>query len=132
MIQNKTYQCHYCDKQFNDIKELALHIMASTGLHYRGHKFASTILTDVNRLNKKVDVPKARIPLTEQEKENKCNCQRDLSGENKFTITFCPICKKTTQQSLPIEFVISNNSWRNKNGYLMVDCQYCLKSKKKF
>ena len=118
-----TVLCHSCNLSFVDYKELALHISTSRKGHRQGKKWAAKYMMKVRALDKRNNGG-GRSPLTEDDKENKKNTRRELSGDNEHVATFCPHCRKKTKQVLPIEYTRSNEAWRLKD-YLVVLCQNC-------
>jgi hypothetical protein len=58
------------------------------------------------------DRHRGRTALTEDEKQNKEDVHRVLSGEEKRVNTWCPKCKRIGVDSLPIEFVENPTAWR--------------------
>ncbi len=116
-----TVSCHSCGAIFADYKELALHILSSRKEHRKGKKWASKYIM----LRGKRDKPDfQRTPLTEEQKESKKEMKRELSGENKTGLVFCPHCKTNHQQSLPVEYVDSPTAWRIKK-MLVILCSGC-------
>ena len=75
----------------------------------------------------KRDLPQ-RSPMTEEERENRSenlkDSRRQVSGREKIAQTFCPVCKSSSRQSLPVEHIESTEAWRNDKG-LVVCCQGC-------
>ncbi len=116
--------CHSCKKPFADFKELALHIISSKKGHRHGKRWAAKYLLKVRQLDKRKEL-NGRTPMTEEQKENKRNLERELSGENEFVITYCPHCKSLKKQPMPIEFTQSGEAWREKDK-LVVLCPSCL------
>ena len=117
--------CRYCDHlPFPDWHELALHITQSKKGHSRGKKWAASVLTNVNQLNQKKDLPQ-RVPLTDEEKAAKKDSRQELSGGMVTVLTLCPKCNKVTHQAVPVEFAQSKRAWRATNGTLFILCIRC-------
>ena len=117
--------CRYCDHlPFPDWHELALHITQSKKGHSRGKKWAASVLTNVNQLNQKRDLPQ-RVPLTEEQKEARKESKQDLSGHEVMVLTLCPKCNKVTSQVVPEEYANSKRAWRATNGTLFILCIRC-------
>lgn len=114
-------ECNYCHADFADYKELALHIVFKK--HRAGLKWAANYLTKVNILNKIKDKPD-RIPLTEQELENKENAHRELSGENRTVLTTCPKCNQSIRMYIPIEHAENCFAWRKGRAFMIL-CDKC-------
>lgn len=122
------YTCRACGYDGKDWKDLAHHIQSSKKGHSRGKTWAAKILTNVEFLNQKRDMPE-RTPLTETEKAAKKNSVSEVSGNTRMVMTLCPKCNKVTSQALPVEYVGSPRAWRASNGALMVTCQNCTRSR---
>ncbi len=60
---------------------------------------------------------------------NKAEIVRDISGIEETVTTVCPKCKKSGQQSLPVEYVESRDAWRTKSGCLIVMCYTCYQNR---
>jgi len=113
--------CHSCNATFPDYAALALHISSSRSGHRSGKRWAAKYLHR-NVLKQKTEFQ--RMPLTENDKENKRSLVRELSGETKSGIVFCPHCKGKHQQTLPIEYADSPTAWRVNNA-LAILCANC-------
>lgn len=116
--------CIACKQAFGDYKELALHIQSSKKGHRKGKKWAANYMLKVRQLDQKKQI-NGRVPLTEEQKENKKSLVRELSGEEEYAITFCPHCKRGHREILPVEFSKSRDAWRVKDK-LVVLCEGCL------
>ncbi len=114
-------ECHSCQQIFADYGELALHIASSKKGHRKGKKWASNYLMRTRVLDKKNGY---RTPLTEQDRENKRDAQRELSGEIKYVPTVCPQCHQGQRQQLPIEYVESNSAWKIRGEFVVI-CNNC-------
>ena len=66
-----------------------------------------------------------RMGVTAQDKENKENGRRELSGNTQHAKTVCPNCKQSNVQSLPVEHIESVDAWKTPSGAFMVNCQRC-------
>lgn len=119
-------ECKVCHIDFPDWGQLTDHILAKKKIHPRySINFALKFKTRANILNQKKDLHTDRIPLTEEEKQNKEDAHRELSGEVKTVTTLCPNCKRDIKQVLPVEFADNPFAWRSKNGILVVSCNTC-------
>ncbi len=119
--------CHSCNESFADFEALALHISSSKKGHRKGRKWAAKYLTKVNKLNQKQSFLN-KTPLTKEDRENRANLKRELSGNFQYVNTLCPSCKNAIPQKLPIEFIQSVEAWRTKEGTLRVCCLNCQKT----
>ena len=117
--------CHYCNETFEDYKALALHIMSSKKGHRNGKRWASKHIFLHNLSARAKNEKRERVPLTEQEKANRDNLERIISGENEMVLTKCPGCKRTSRQLVPIEYAESQDAWRADNGAIMMNCPVC-------
>ena len=124
MTENKIPECFACHEVFDTYKELALHVVANQNTHRKSLKWAAKVLTDVQRLNAKQDKPQGRIALTEEEKEAKKDCQRQISGELSFTRVVCPSCLQVRSERIEIEHLENPTSWRWK-GKIAIECDNC-------
>jgi predicted HNH restriction endonuclease len=117
-----TVECHSCHQVFADYGALALHIASSKKGHRKGKRWAAKYLVGnklrTNRNNHN------RTPLTEQDRENKRNTVRELSGEIKNVPTVCPQCHQGQHQRLPIEYVKSNTAWKIRSEFVVI-CNNC-------
>jgi hypothetical protein len=107
---------------FTDYKDLALHIAASKNGHRGGKKWAAKYLMNIRALSRKEN--HNRIELTEEDRENKLDTIRHLSGKEERVMAICPQCKQGHRESLPVEFTQSSIAWRVKNC-LVVMCEKC-------
>ena len=114
--------CLSCNEVFADYTELALHIQSSKKGHRKGKKWASNYLLRTRQLDQKQI--NGRVPLTEEQKENKRNMVRELSGRNENVVTYCPQCKSKTAQPLPVEFTQSREAWRIGKNFAVL-CSEC-------
>lgn len=120
--------CNTCGYHANNFKDLAKHIIENRRKHPRKSVvWAEKFLTNAKWLNQKRDKPQGRTPLTEQEKKNKVDAHREVSGEEKRVITICPHCNSVSRQAIAVEYVESPTAWRNKGNNLMVNCFSCRK-----
>lgn len=115
--------CHSCQKVFEDYKELALHIQSNKKGHRKGKKWAARYIMRVRQLDKKKEL-NGRVPMTEEQKENRRDNVRELSGETEQLLTICPHCKKGHRELLPVEFSQSRDAWQVKDR-LVVLCPIC-------
>ena len=117
-------RCRTCGEIFGDYHTLALHV-ASTRNHERGSKWAMKFLfREKEQLKRFVDPD---YEETDYGKENRANAIRILSGENEYANIHCPRCNKGGRYLVPVEYVQSQNAWRNKIGTLMITCPECTK-----
>ena len=117
--------CHSCNKPFPDFKELARHIIANKKTHRKGLFWAQKHLMNQRALDKKATMlAKNHNPLTEEDKENKKDTRRVLSGQLKNANTFCPKCKRAGIYQFPIEYAESPDAWRTGKSLvkLCVNC----------
>lgn len=115
--------CHSCNQSFEDFRELALHISSSKKGHRKGKRWAAKYIIG-NRLNGKRTFDNGRVPLTNEQRINKEDTRRELSGELEVVNTICLLGKHPVRQSLPIEYSKSPDAWRIK-GHLVVMCNNC-------
>ena len=115
--------CRTCGKSFEDYHALALHI-ASTKNHPQGQKWAMKFLFREKEKPRRFVDPD--YEETEYGRENRAKAVRVLSGENEYVNTHCPTCNRGSRQLLPVEYIQSENAWRNKIGTLMATCQNCV------
>lgn len=77
----------------------------------------------VRRLNQKKDLPQ-RLPLTEQQKENKKEMAREVSGQYREVIAICPGCKGQYKTSIELEHFENKEAWLIK-GKPIIYCERC-------
>ena len=121
--------CFCCGRtDFKDNIELAQHIVVSKKGHVRSKTWASKVLLNVRKLNRKGNLPE-RSSATEEErdaiKETKAEIRLELSGETEVVVAGCPTCKQAHQVELPLEFTRSGFAWRTKSGLLITRCAKC-------
>jgi hypothetical protein len=117
-------QCNTCGDSFDTYQELAAHIQSSPRkTHKHGRKWAAKLLLRVSQLDKKQDFEN-RTKLTEQEKENKLDTRRELSGQKTFVNTKCPQCKRVHAEALEVEYAHSKDAWRAGNMFMIL-CISC-------
>lgn len=106
-------ECIACHQFFKDYKELALHITCNRKTHKRGLLWASKFLTNQRNLDRKATMQsRDRLPLTQEDKENRDNNQRELSGHIQTVKTYCPHCKRNGVYQFPVEYISSPEAWR--------------------
>lgn len=115
-------ECNYCKESFSDFKSLAIHINSSHP-HKHNKWAANFVLQDV--LFEKADKNENRVPLTEEEKAAKKSTQRELSGVEKTVLTICPQCKGVEPMRIPVEFLTSEQAWKNDDNRPFVTCSGC-------
>jgi len=120
-----TETCHSCGDVFEDFHALALHISSSRKGHRKGKRWAAkylagrTLRPEIKRIAENPDHEN-----TEFGEENRANAKREISGDNEYTQTICPNCHIPARQLIPVEYIQSDNAWREK-GVLVLDCQGC-------
>jgi len=115
--------CFYCPYSCEEAKLMAQHIFAAHPNKRRG--WATKVLTDVERLNRKVDRPEY-APLSEADREAKRSTQHEISGIEKTTELLCPACNSVHYLKMPVEYLQSQYAWRN-GSRLVVNCLSCRK-----
>jgi hypothetical protein len=126
MVQPKRQAiCAVCKEDFGvEWNDLAKHILKQKdSMHKRGRRWAHKVLTNAKKLNQKRDMP-GRIPLTEQQKENKKEMKRVVSGMEEPVIAICPNCKNKHRVKLAIEHIRYEHAWMI-NGRYAVICADC-------
>ncbi len=119
----KMPECHSCAYSCEEFIDLAKHIVKMQ--HKNGLKWAMKFLANAQYLDAKVSRQnQERIPLTEQERENKTDCHRELSGQELEVFAVCPICHKNYSQVIPLEHSENPLAWRN-GKYLIISCGNC-------
>lgn len=114
--------CHNCDFTCEEYQSLAKHIISAQ--HKRGLKWANGFLLK-HVLFKEANPNEGRTPLSEQDRANKIDSQRELSGQGCIVVVQCPQCTKTSRQLLAEEFTRSNEAWKSKNNQYFVMCESC-------
>lgn len=112
-------QCNICQEYLDTWPKLAKHVLE----HDAHNKWALAFLSKAQLLNQKRDLPQ-RTTLTEEQREAKEDCQRELSGMLKAVLVQCPICTTPFQARLEQEFVSNPQAWRDRNT-LLVLCDSC-------
>lgn len=121
--------CYDCKINLPSWDILVEHIWKDRGSHSeRSVKFAQDYKLR-HAIFKPADKNDNRMPLDEQEKQNKIDAQRMLSGITKSTSTVCPHCYKPHFEIIPIEHIQSPSAWR-KGKTLMITCDNCSSVKK--
>jgi hypothetical protein len=115
--------CHYCNYTCEQFIDLAKHI---NKIHPLKHNKWATKFQFHNVIFEKKNPFDGRVPLTEQEKENKTDSQRVLSGQLSVVTTICPSCRIRTRQAIPKEHTENPTSWKSKD-FFMISCQSCRK-----
>ena len=116
--------CRACGQFFEDYGELAQHIAGEKRGHKKGKKWAAAYLLKVRQLNQRKDL-KERVPLSEEDKENRRELRVELSGVKKMTNTQCPKCKSPHAEALEIEYVKSPLIWATSRGTPLILCARC-------
>ena len=123
--------CKSCGYNAEDFKELSQHILRARKTHPRWQVvWAEKFLTNAEFLNQKQDAPQGRAPISEQEKQNKEDAQRIISGITKTTLVLCPNCRQKYPQRVEVEHLNNPTAWRNGTA-LMIGCPSC-RSRKSF
>lgn len=126
-------ECKTCGKHVTDFKELIRHILSNSKTHPAWQvKWAGKATMNVEYLDRKVTMQKqfegGKVPLTEQEKENKKNTQRELSGIESIQTCKCSHCRQHHPERIPVEYIQSPGAWRDIDGKtLIVTCMSCRK-----
>ena len=116
-------KCLSCGCGFESYQELAVHISASKTGHRKGKKWAAKYLSR-HVINKKVGSFSEKSPLTAEDIKNKRENRRVLSGEQRYTETICPQCRKPSRAVLEAEHATSSQAWRI-GSRLAVMCAGC-------
>ena len=119
-------KCFNCDEVFPDYMALALHITSAKKGHRKGKRWAAKYLM-LNKISIDKKRNNNRTPLTEKDRENKRNSKLELSGQTQTLLTYCPKCKKSYKQAVPVEYAMSPTAWRNTKGILIMACPNCQK-----
>lgn len=118
-------KCNSCGETFETYKDLAIHIMSSKKGHRQGKIWASKYLSKQRILDRKVSMQsRNHSPFTEQDRENRREAERVLSGNIANTRTICPKCKSLGIYQFPIEHTESKEAWRI-GGSLVKLCIRC-------
>ena len=118
--------CNSCGDTFETYTELAVHISTSSKkTHKHGRIWAAKLILRTNQLDKKKDFGN-RVPLTEQEKENKREVSNivQLSGQKTYVNAKCPQCKRIHSETIEVEFARSQTAWKFKD-FFMILCGGC-------
>ncbi len=116
-------KCLSCGKECEDYQELALHISSSKKGHRKGKRWAAKYISRHVIGKKKLEF-NGRVPLTEEQKANKEDTKRVLSGDMEYANTICLKCKKHGRPLLEIEYVTSPHALRVQ-GKLAKLCANC-------
>jgi len=116
-------KCLSCGDDFESYQELALHISASKTGHRRGKKWAAKYLSR-HVINKRQNNFSGGRSLSVEDIKNKSDNRRILSGEQIYTETICPKCRKPNRAVLEAEYAASPQAWRI-DGRLAVVCVGC-------
>jgi hypothetical protein len=118
--------CHSCGRSdFEDYKALAIHISSEKKGHKKGKRWAAKFILMNGLSSKNKFEHKERVPLSEQDKDNKEDSHRELSGNMEYVNTKCPKCRRFTPRTLEVEYVESITALRGDNGVLMMYCSNC-------
>jgi hypothetical protein len=116
--------CNTCHEFFSDYSDLAKHVLENQSTHPKSSLMWARSFTLKHAIFAK-KMPE-HTPYTEQDKINRDNCHRDLSGEMVIATTYCPLCRKSNRQPVEKEHVINPMAWRV-NKVLVKSCEYCNK-----
>jgi hypothetical protein len=116
-------KCLSCGKEFEDYQELALHISSERKGHRKGKKWAAKYIHR-HLKNKREYDNNGRVSLTVEQKANKEDTRRGLSGEQRVAETICLSCKRVNRVALESEYVSSPQAWRIQ-GKLVKMCASC-------
>jgi len=120
-----TIPCHSCGVPFEDFKALAIHISGERRGHAKGKKWAANYILKNGLSAKQRFEHKERIPLSEQDKDNKEDAYRELSGETKMVYAYCSACRRKYPRVVEVEYVTSKTALRGNDGTLMITCENC-------
>jgi hypothetical protein len=123
-ITKVSVECNACHDFFEDYGELAQHIAGQKKGHRKGKIWAAKFLLKVRKLDARKDL-KERVPLSEEDKENRRELRVELSGVTKMTNTQCPKCKSPHAEALEIEYVKSPLIWATSRGTPLILCARC-------
>lgn len=117
--------CNKCRSNFPDFKSLALHIISNKKTHKQGLKWASQYITRQRQLDRKVTAQRrGRVLFTDEDRDNKEDLRRVLSGQTIISNILCPRCKRGSIRQLPIEHAGNPEAWRVGKA-LVVLCINC-------
>ncbi len=115
--------CRSCGKVCEDYQELALHISTSKKGHSKGKRWAAAYISRYV-INKHIRELNGRTPLSSEDRANKEDARRVLSGEQRVADVICPKCRKPSRVTLETEYVSSPQAWRIQ-GRLAKMCTGC-------
>jgi hypothetical protein len=125
MQEHKKPSCFICGRDdFDTYTELAQHVVSNRITHGKSIKWALRFLANADYLNKKVDKPQSRAPLTEEELASKEQSRRLLCGQERIVSVVCPHCKGIRSERVPIEHISNPTAWKIK-GRLAISCEEC-------
>ncbi len=123
--------CKTCGKPCDTWPELYSHIMVSAKTHPKWQvKWAREKSMNADFLNQKVSRQNVdgKMPISEQERQNKEDCIRMVSGICKTVLVTCPHCKQKYPRKVEVEHIQNPTAWR-KNQLLMISCNSCSRAK---
>jgi phage FluMu protein Com len=130
MTERKQAICYTCGANFGyDWVAWAKHTLEKISenkkdiAHKKGKLFAHKILINAKKLNQKRDL-NGRVPLTEQEKENKVSTRRETSGIFNYILAICPNCKTRHRMKVEEEFTTDEFTWKAKESHFVL-CENC-------
>jgi hypothetical protein len=103
--------CHICNLNFESYPALAQHILRERKTHRKSQKWAASFNLKVNILNQKKDAPTGRVALTEDEKQNKIDSHRELSGQTRAVFCLCSKCNTKFLANIEVEFLTDHGAW---------------------
>jgi len=126
-------ECKTCGKPISDFSELIRHIIENKNTHPRWQvRWAGEKSMNADYLNQKVSRQEQfkqfqqRVELTDQEKQNKADAHREISGITKTTLCYCINCHQKIPQKIEVEHIQNPFAWR-KDKLLVVSCLNCRK-----
>lgn len=119
--------CKTCGKSFIDYSELASHIRKNKKTHRIGQKWATKYI-HVSKLSMKAKNGsfEPRQPLTEEQKEARRECIRELSGDMVTVNAICPKCKAKYRMLIEIEYATSKDALKVNDFFIRL-CPDCRK-----
>jgi len=130
--------CKTCGTSVATFPDLLQHIISNPHRHPKWQlKWASEKICNSDFLDQKASrqeqfkqMSGGKLPLTEQEQQNKVDASRPLSGETQRTLALC-ICGKNHYEEIPVEHIESPFAWR-KGTKLILNCETCNSKSKRY
>lgn len=123
VVNRPIIKCLSCDKEFEDYQSLALHISHSKTGHRKGKRWAANYIHRHIK-NKREYKNNGHVPITAEQKANKEDTRRVLSGGQRAVETICLKCKRVNRIALESEYVSSPQAWKI-GGRLVRMCVSC-------